>query len=127
MKLKTLGRIGGAVEASVFGYFGYHGAKLMSDIDYSRLGDLFLGDYPIEHKLLGGAYVMTISASVSLCALGAAEGLTDVAKGTHHYFGCKLLKKVIKNEQKKKEIDKELERQLELIEKPISLRGTRGD
>jgi len=103
MRPKTLGRICGAVEASIFGYLGYE--FLPGFCEYVLSGN------PIEYKLAAGGLLATTSTIV---VLGVADGLTDVVKGTHHYFGCKLFKKFARNERGKKEIDDQIKSQLEL-------------
>jgi len=46
-------------------------------------------EHPIEHKLIGGAYLGLVAAFVPISAMGITDGIVDVVKGTHHYFGLK--------------------------------------
>ncbi|MEK6847945.1 MAG: hypothetical protein AABX50_02375 [Nanoarchaeota archaeon] len=56
---------------------------------------------------------------IPLVALGITDGLTDVAKGTHHYFGCRVWQKLTRNPETKRRIEMDLEEQLERIEEDI--------
>ena len=119
MKLKTLGRAAGIVSAAAGSYFGSYYIDTLSKIQYSKLGELLLGNYPLEQKAAVGAFVTTYALGVSGCALIVADGLTDIAKGTHHYFGMQLWRKLTKNERIRQRIDEETRHMLEAIDKPI--------
>ena len=119
MKLKTLGRIGGATVATAFGFLDYCAYEILSSVDSSGLNNFLSEDYSVEQKILTGAYLLAVGMVIPISKLGIIDGITDVVKGTHHYFGCKLWKHLTKNEQTKKEIDSVLEKQLKLIEKQI--------
>ena len=57
MKLKTLGRIGGVVQTSGAGFLGYLDYKLLSNTDYGKVIEALVGDYPIEYKAAGVAFL----------------------------------------------------------------------
>ena len=126
MKIKTLGRVSGAVTASAFTVCGYFLYKTLPNIDYNQLINIISSDNPLEYKLLSGlASGLAIGASAlslaltPLIALGIVDGLTDVVKGTHHYFGCRVWQKLTRNPETKKRIQSELEEQLIKIQKDI--------
>ncbi len=58
--------------------------------------------------------------SQSIATLGLIDGLVNIAKGTHHYFGIKLLKQLEIDGEKRQQIQSELEEQLERREKIIN-------
>ena len=123
MKLKTLGKVVGAIDTGVQSYTGYLCYRMLSGIDYNKLGDFFSGDYPLEYKIGVGAWLGTTVAFTPIVALGVTDGLVDVVKGTHHYFGCRVWQKFTRSQEKMEKIDRELEQMLERIEQPISYKA----
>lgn len=115
MKIKTLSRAVGAFDAGAWSFAEYVCYRILSNANYN----FFFEDHPIEHKLIGAVYLGVVAAFVPISALGITDGLVDVVKGTHHYFGCKVWQKLTRNEKTKAEIQSSLERQLERIEQPI--------
>ena len=128
MKLKTMGRISGAITAAAAGYGGYHMYRIVSGTEYKKAYDFLLSDQPLENKAMAGLYLATSSALV-LClpplALLAADGVTDIAKGTHHYLGMRLWQRFTKSEERKRQIDDAMKDMSESFEKPIRLRKKR--
>ncbi|MBI2146238.1 hypothetical protein HYU22_02775 [Candidatus Woesearchaeota archaeon] len=95
--MKTLGRIVGAVDAAVWSYVGYWDYKMLSSYDYSKFGEFFTGDYPLEQKIIAGLFVGAEAAFVPIIASGITDGLVDIVKGTHHYFGMQVWRKLTRN------------------------------
>jgi hypothetical protein len=116
MKLKTLCRAVGAFDAAAWSLVGYGCYNILSNANYNFLFE----DHPIGHKIIGAAYWGAAAAFVPIPVLGITDGLVDVVKGTHHYFGCKVWQKLTRNKETKAKIQLELEKQLETIEKSIS-------
>ena len=116
MKIKQVGRMVGAFDAVAWSLAEYVCYRILPNANYN----FFFEENPIEHKLIGAAYLGVIAAFVPISALGITDGLGDVIKGTHHYFGCKVWQKLARNEKTKTEIQSSLEKQLETIEQPIN-------
>ena len=112
MKIKTLGRAFGAFEAAAFGVSGYLLYKNLFNLDYNQLASIIPQD-----KLLK-FYALEL-ALAPIVLLGIADGLTDVVKGTHHYFGCKVWQKLTRIRETKQGIERDLEFQLRRIEEDI--------
>jgi len=113
MRLKTKGRLGGIFQAGFSSYISYTCYDLLSNANYS----FFLENHPIEHKIICAAYTGTVTAFAMFFTLGTIDGIVDSTKGTHHYFGCKVIQRLAKNSGTKKKIQLELEEQLRVIEK----------
>jgi len=116
MKIKQVGRIGGAVDAVAWSFATSVCYRILSNANYNFIYE----DHPIEHKLIAGAYLGMVAAFVPISALGITDGIVDIVKGTHHYFGCKVWQKLTRNEKTKAEIQSDLEKQLERIEQPLN-------
>lgn len=119
MKLKTMCRAFGICQAGIFS----GGLYFLSDLLIKYSGhskEFLLGDYPIEQKMYIGAYMSGAALIAPLTSLAIVDGLTDVVKGTHHYFGCKVLQKLTRNKEKKEKIQSELEQQLKVTKKDLS-------
>ncbi len=120
MKIKTAGRIGGLIETAASSFFGYGCLHRLIEFDYSALAEFMLADYiPNEYKIVAGASLGTLALGVPALSLTAIDGIVDMAKGTHHYFGTTLWKKIIKNEETKKKIEKEHEQMFSVLDRPI--------
>jgi len=112
MKLKTLGRIVGAYDAFVGGVIGaITGYGL-----YKTEPHIFSQDLSTTHRLFDGGLSLGLGVGVLLGSVMIVDGLTDLTKGTHHYFGCILWQKLTRNPETKREIQSELEEQLRRIE-----------
>ncbi|MBS3114940.1 hypothetical protein J4448_07615 [Candidatus Woesearchaeota archaeon] len=134
MKLKTLGRIGGVAQTSGAGFLGYLDYKLLSGTDYGKfiealLGDYqvieaLLGDYPIEYKAAGVAFLaldgLTAASAVPLAVM-AADGLGDIYKGTHHYLGMQIWKRITRNPQTREWVQKGIDDMIVAMERPIKV------
>lgn len=126
MKLKTMGRVVGAVDTAVWSYAAYLDYKALSlcHADYNMLREFCSGDYPLEYKvsisILIGAGASLATLFTPAIAMAITDGLVDVVKGTHHYFGCKVWQKLTRNQERKEKIQRELEQMLGRIEQPIS-------
>jgi hypothetical protein len=116
MKLKTLGRFVGLVNAGAWSCVGYYTVNFLSKLDTN----FFFQDYPLSYKIARGAIILPLVAGVPISVLGLTDGLVDIARGTHHYFGCKVWQKITRNQERKKAIDKDLEFQLRRIEEDVS-------
>lgn len=116
MKLKQVERIVGAVDVAVWSFAASICYKMLSNANYN----FFLEDHPIEHKLIGVAYLGAFAAFAPISALGITDGIVDIAKGTNHYFGCKVWQKLTRNEKTKAKIQSDLEKQLKRIEYPVN-------
>ena len=110
------------VDASIWSSIGYqYYSRVISNINYNFLFE----DYPIQNKLAGAAALGVFVGIPSLIfGLGVADGLVDVVKGTHHYFGCRVWQRLTKNQAKKEEIERELEQMSKMIKYPISLKAS---
>lgn len=125
MKFKSLGRIGGTFNATAWSYFGYFLCyKPLSNIDYNKIGDSLFGDYPLEYKIITGAS-LSLATFTPIIALGITDGLVDLVKGTHHYFGLKLWKRLTSNQKTKDKIDSSIDSMFENMEKPISFKASK--
>ena len=124
MKLKTLGRIGGVAQTSGAGLFGYLDYKLLSNTDYGKVIEALLGDYPIEYKAAGVAFLaldgLTAASAVPL-AVVAADGLGDIYKGTHHYLGMQIWKRITRNPQTREWVQKGIDDMIVAMERPIKV------
>jgi hypothetical protein len=92
MKIKTLGRICGIPSTAAGCYFGHLSLEYFSKLDYTKIYDVFSGEYPVEYKVAGGAIAAWPILASAVSSLLLADGLTDVVKGTHHYFGMNVWK-----------------------------------
>ena len=122
MKLRTLGRIGGAIQASGFCTLGYIGYGLVSNTDYKKIIEVLLGDYPAEYKAIGGVVIgldAILVASAVPILIGAADGLVDLYNGTHHYFSMQVWKQLTRNPETKGKIDKSIVNMLSILDKDI--------
>jgi len=115
MKVKQLGRLCGAIDALVWTMASSKIYDTFSNADYN----LFLQDSPIEAKLIGAVYLGSFIPFIPICALGFADGIVDVIKGTHHYFGLKVWQKITRKQETKKQIQSELEKSLIAIDKSL--------
>ena len=125
MKLKTLGRIGGVAQTSGAGLFGYLDYKLLSGTDYGKFIEaLVVGDYPIEYKAAGVAFLaldgLTAASAVPLAVM-AADGLGDIYKGTHHYLGMQIWKRITRNPQTREWVQKGIDDMIVAMERPIKV------
>ena len=119
MKVKTICRIGGFVDAAVWSPFVYINYKVLSQIDYNNLANFFSGDYAFEYKLSQGIVLGTQAVFSLITALGVTDGLVDIVKGTHHYVFAKAWQKLTRNKERKEKIEKMLEEMLERRENPL--------
>ncbi len=119
MKIKTASRIVGALDAALWSYVGYIGYQVLSSFPYEKLQDFFFGDYPLEYKVGAAASIMFMVASPPVVVLGITDGLVDLVKGTHHYFGLQVWKRLTRNQKRKEKIDTNIKEMLERIEEPI--------
>jgi hypothetical protein len=115
MKVKTIQRIGGAINVGVWGLAGYFCQGLLSNYNYN----FFVEDHPIEYKLGGVVYLSAVAAFVPISVLGITDGLVDIVKGTHHYFACRLWQKLARSQKTKDKIQSDLEAHLKRIEEEI--------
>jgi hypothetical protein len=113
MGLKTLCRIGGVFDAAVWSYVGYKDYKVLSQLDYNKVGQFFMSDYPLEYKIGAGIIVGTEIVFVPIIALGIADGLVDIVKGYHHYLGMQVWRKITRNPKRREQLDKALEQRFE--------------
>ncbi len=111
MKLKTISRVGGGLEASV--------GCMFEGVAY---GFASFGNSSIDHALRASdnankllAYALAVAdystaTIVGLFGLYAiAEGLTDTVKGSHHYLGLRIWGKFTKSEETRREIKRDIE------------------
>ena len=89
-------------------------------IDYENVYELMTKDAPIEHKILAGGFLIGVA---SLGSLAIADGLIDMVKGTHHYVGLNLVKKITRNPERKKKIDEIISNIAERSEEPLFSRN----
>src|SRR3989338_3749801 len=114
MKIKYMGRAVGVFDAVAWVIATSLCYKVLSNANYN----FFMEEHPIEHKLIGGAYLGLVAAFFPISAMGITDGIVDVVKGTHHYFGLKVWQKLTRNQETKAKIQSDLEKQLERIEQP---------
>ena len=101
-------------QARIFGVFQ---TLVFSAVTYQSAYYTIFSDGPIYTRL--GAGVFT-----GLVSLGVIEGIVDVVKGTHHYFGLQLWKQYAKirgNHKSVESLDAKIENMLEYREKEHSL------
>lgn len=115
MKVKTACRIVGTFQTGAFISAGY----ILSNNEYNKLVNVFSAGYPIEYKLESIAYLGALTVCSIGTALGITDGVVDVVKGTHHYFGLQVWKKLSRKQETKEKIDKSQQNMLERIEKKI--------
>ena len=109
MKIKTLGRIGGIVQTSGAGFFGYLEYKLLTNTDYGKVIEVVSGDYPIGYNVVGVTIVTLdglMAVSAVPLAVMAADGLVDTYKGAHHYLSMQIYKRILKNPQTREWVQK---------------------
>ena len=122
MKLKTLGRVVGVVQTSGAGYLGYFEYRLLKNENYGKIIEVLSGDYPFEYKAAGVA-ILTLdglmAASAVPLAVMAADGLGDIYKGTHHYLGMQIWKRITRNPQTREWVQKGIDDMIVAMERPI--------
>lgn len=109
MRLKSLCRIGGIVDVSAAGYFGYLVHYILANQDYKRIVEVLSGDSSIEHKTAAAAVLgidSLLAASFIPLSIMAADGVVDIYKGTHHYLGACIWKRITRNPKTKEWIQK---------------------
>ena len=100
MKIKTMGRLAGAVNAGIGVTLGVADFYLLANSNYD-LVSLLSSDFSNSYKAFGAGFQIFLGIYLPLLSLLAADGLTDVAKGTHHYFGCRVWQKLTRNPEMK--------------------------
>jgi len=118
MKLKTLGRITGAVNTSVGAFFGGLSVYVLSRSQYDLIS-IISSDLSFSDKLLTGGMLSYAGTMIPISTLLFVDGVTDMVKGTHHYFSGKLHHKLTKNPRTKKGLEDEFESELRNLEKEI--------
>jgi hypothetical protein len=120
MKKKVAGRIGGAFDAGVSYLIGKEFCyDTLASIDYGQLHDVLLGDYPIGLKIAAASVPVVSGVGMAAFTLFGIDGLVDIYKGTHHYFGMSTLKALARDPVNKAKIEKEMQEQLKIIEEPL--------
>ena len=100
MKYKTIGRIAGLGETTLFTITGYIGTS-----------NLFTSQN-LKSQL--GYAAMTL-----LSIPGIASGIVDTITGAHLYLLNRTARKLVRGEDTRKKLDLNLERQLAKLEQPI--------
>ena len=108
IKYKHYGRIYGTILAGGVGAMGGYGAFILCPV--------LTQDEPLAAKVFVGA---VLGIEVLIGGLCIGDGLTDVAKGTHHYLGMRIQQKLTKSEERKADIEGEIQRQLAIREETI--------
>jgi len=70
--------------------------------------------------MIEGGFLLSFGIVIPLTSLMVADGAIDIAKGTHHYFGCKVWQKFTKDLGTKEKIERDLEGELRGLEKEIN-------
>lgn len=117
MKLKTLGRLAGAYDAFVGSVTGSMCAYFLST--RQDIPSFFIPGLSISYDVVEAGMKLGLGFGILASSFVIADGLTDVVKGTHHYFGCKVWQKLTRNPETKRRIQSELEEQLMVIEQDI--------
>ncbi len=115
MKLKTLDRFVGAVNAGVGATVG----SLSSASVYSFYSGISSENISLEYKIFFGTLMLPFSMAIPISTLLVADGVYDIYRGTHHYLGCRIWQKLTRNSETKKRIDDDLALQLIRIEKDV--------
>jgi len=119
MKVKTLGRIVGVTNALGGIVIGGVCAWFLSSMNYDLIS-LLQSDVSNSYKILSSSFMISTGAYIPLSALMVADGATDVVKGTHHYFSCRVWQKLTGDLETKKKIERDLESYLRGREEEIN-------
>ena len=116
MKVKTVGRLGGATVMALSGYLCNRAYYLFSD-NYQALNEFFKSESsPLEYKIAVGAFFGITGIATAGAGLVFIDGLVDLMKGTHHYTTAQIWKKLSRNENTKRGLDSYLQKILSLRE-----------
>lgn len=107
-------RIGGFAHATLFGTATYLFYNYLSKIDYQKINDYFLGDTPIEQKIIEGVGLTSVAAFEGLMVFYTIDGLVDTILGTQHLLAMKTAKILSRNPERKQDLEVKIQNQLEM-------------
>ena len=119
MKIKNVCRAEGLLRTGIVTGGNYLLLDTFSKIDYSKLDDLVFADIPVSYKAMGLGWLVLAPVLISGMAFLTLDGIVDIVKGTHHYLGMQTMKRLTKEEEKKRKIESEIADHLSRIEEPI--------
>ena len=121
MKIKTIDRAFGAFQLTLCGGLEYLGYQNI----LRGYNSIVENNPAYEQIILSGC---AVGAFVSMAVLGipVIDGITDLVKGTHHYFFGRLIQRFTKDPKRKRELNETLENQLKIIEEPIPSFNRKG-
>ena len=108
-------RVAGAYQALLFGYCGYR--YIISSYNYPLFVEYLLSERPIEHKIIAGTIASIDHAVLAAMGFAVLDGTIDIVKGTHHFFGIRLLQRFTKSDKRRINLEKEINEMLEIEEK----------
>lgn len=90
---------------------------------YHTINEALTSNYPLYQKALGIVTPMILYALTPIMTAATIDGVVDMFKGTHHYFGCRVWQKLTRNPKTKQKIESDLEEMLKNINKSVQTKN----